>query len=116
MKSKEAIDTGWKPGDKGNKSVDQLLQDLAELYRERNNTYGDAYKRHGAVLFALFNEELVLKGKDDFNRFGILNIIISKLERYCYRFREVSDKDSPDDSSVYWQMLKELDNEIREKK
>ena len=96
--------------------VDKALQRLAGLYRDRNGVYGDNYKNFGGLMKAL--EKFVPEGRfrieteDDWNRMGVLIQIVSKITRYCANYNRGGHPDSLDDSSVYSQMLNELDREI----
>lgn len=84
-----------------------LLEGAAKTYRERNKTYGNSYKRHGEVMRSLFPEGILLKTTEDFNRFGVLNMIVSKLCRYAAK--PEGHLDSIHDTVVYSAMLEELD-------
>jgi hypothetical protein len=93
----------------GDPFVVRELTEKADLYRERNALYGDTYHRHGAVMMALYPEGLTLRTVGDFNRFGVLNMIVSKITRYSANWERGGHADSLDDISVYSMMLKELD-------
>jgi len=92
--------------------VPDMLRDAAKIYEERNKIYGDNYKRFGPSLQQLF-PELKLTTPDDFNRFGVLVQIFSKVSRYCNMFNNGGHDDSLDDIAVYTMMLKELDSAAR---
>lgn len=91
----------------------QSLTMLADLYEQRNVMYGDTYKNHGTVVKSLFPNGIGLITVDDHNRFAIITMLVSKLCRYIANFEAGGHDDSLDDMSVYAQMLKELDMEIR---
>lgn len=93
------------------KSVPEMLEEKAALYKQRNAIYGDNYKRFGPIMALLFPEGSPLKTNDDFNRFGILVQIVAKVTRYAENFNRGGHEDSLDDLAVYAMMLKELDNE-----
>lgn len=94
---------------------DEALEKLGETYRERNLVYGDNYKTHGNVMLALFPAGVPAQiTKDDANRFGVLLMMISKLERYICNWHNGGHEDSLNDLSVYSQMLAELDREIKD--
>jgi hypothetical protein len=86
------------------------LQNAAKTFQERNETYGDTYKRHGDVAAALFPEGVDLVTAEDQNRYAIVNMLISKLTRYAANFEEGGHQDSLHDITVYAAMLNELDN------
>jgi len=92
--------------------VPEMLRDAAKIYEERNKIYGDNYKRFGPALNGLLNG-VALSTPDDFNRFGILVQIFSKISRYCNMFDKGGHDDSLDDIAVYTMMLKELDSAAR---
>ncbi|QIG71675.1 putative dehalogenase hydrolase-like protein [Rhizobium phage RHph_TM40] len=92
-----------------NKIAADLMNDSAELYRQRNLVYGDSYRRHGEIMAKLFPNGVTLKTAEDFNRFGILNMKISKVTRYCQNFEKGGHLDSVIDDGVYTFMLAELD-------
>jgi len=92
--------------------VPDMLRDAAKIYEERNKIYGDNYKRFGPALNGLLNG-VALSTPDDFNRFGILVQIFSKISRYCNMFDKGGHDDSLDDIAVYTMMLKELDSAAR---
>lgn len=94
------------------KAVPEMLFNAAKIYEERNNIYGDNYKRFGPSLNELF-DSVTLKTPDDFNRFGILVQIFAKFSRYCNMFNKGGHKDSLDDIAVYAMMLQELDSGAR---
>lgn len=61
------------------KRTPDFLRESAGIYEERNAVYGDTYKHHGTAMAGLFPNGLALHSKDDFNRFGIVNMMVSKL-------------------------------------
>jgi hypothetical protein len=97
------------------KPVPDMLRDAAGIYEQRNKIYGDNYKKFGPALQQLF-PNVVLRTPDDFNRFGILVQLFSKMSRYCNAFANGGHDDSLDDIAVYAMMLKELDVEARNNK
>lgn len=91
--------------------VSEKLTSNAEIYNNRNEIYGGAYKNVGLIMAGLFPNGLSLNSTEDFNRFGCLHTIASKLCRYSNIFHLGGHQDSLDDISVYAAMLQELDNE-----
>lgn len=94
------------------KTVPEALTDLAKLYEDRNKMYGNNYKMFGRSMGGYFPNGLTIKTEKDWNRFGVLFHIATKLSRYAMMFDKGGHPDSLDDISVYAQMLKELDDEI----
>jgi hypothetical protein len=88
-----------------------LLRQAAKTFEERNATYGDAYKRFGALAAALFPDGLQLKGEAEFGRFAVLLWSLSKLQRYAAQFATGGHADSARDLAVYAAMLQELTDE-----
>ena len=89
--------------------VTNELISAAKTFEERNEVYGDTYKRHGDVSLALFPDGVTLETAEDQNRYACLNMIIGKLTRYATNFEEGGHQDSLHDISVYAAMLNELD-------
>jgi hypothetical protein len=95
-----------------NNFVPAALKELAKLYEERNATYGDSYHKFGEVLEIVFPDGLFLKTASDFNRFIAYFNCMGKLVRYAPNFTKGGHVDSLDDTSVYAQMLQQLDFEF----
>lgn len=91
--------------------VPEMLREAATTYEERNKLYGDNYKDFGIIMSSLFPTGICLGSVDDFNRFGVLVQIVSKLTRYTHNFGSGGHDDSLLDLAVYSQMLRELDDE-----
>lgn len=87
-----------------------MLQRAAETFKQRAEVYGDNYKKFGQVIAAL-NMDLQMRSVQDWNRFGLLIQIISKLMRYTENFSKGGHDDSLNDLSVYAAMLRSLDQE-----
>jgi hypothetical protein len=92
--------------------VPRFLNDAAKIYESRNQIYGDNYAKFGYAAFSLL-ERIQLNSPDDYNRFGVLTQMLSKISRYAQNFARGGHDDSLDDLAVYSMMLKELDQEIR---
>lgn len=95
--------------------VARELEVKASLFDERHKDYGDNYKRFGPMVHAMM-KEVSLKTPDDFNRFGILVQVFSKVSRYAMNFEKGGHADSLDDLAVYAMMLKECDMEANNRK
>lgn len=94
-------------------TVPDMLRQSAQTYEERNQLYGDNYKRFGPVMALLFPKGIELMSDDDHNRFGVFVQIVSKLTRYAENFRVGGHDDSLLDMTVYATMLRELDMESK---
>lgn len=94
-------------------TVPQMLCSAADIYEQRNKIYGNNYFRFGTVAREILGN-IELKSAEDFNRFGILVQILSKITRYGENFKRGGHDDSLDDLAVYAMMLKELDIAARE--
>lgn len=86
----------------------------AETYKERNKQYGDSYLRHAAVMKALLPKGVELNTSEDFNRFGVLNMMVSKLVRYTQNWYQ-PHLDSIHDLGVYCFIGQELDYDLLNK-
>jgi len=93
--------------------VPEMLREGADTYEQRNALYGDNYRNFGRVMQALFPRGIECQTVDDYNRLGVLVQIVGKLGRYCEQFGNGGHDDSLLDLAVYSQMLRELDEEIR---
>lgn len=95
--------------------VNRRMNDLMELREERNALYSDAHLRKGAVLLALYGGTIPeLTTEEDLNRFGLLNMMVSKMIRYAVLFDQGGHEDSLDDLSIMSQMLNEIDAGLEE--
>lgn len=93
----------------------ECIASAAKTFAERAAVYGDSYTRHGKVMAVLFPEGLKLESIDDFNRFGILNMQVSKLIRYTQAWED-RHIDSSHDMGVYCFMQEELDRAFNKMK
>lgn len=93
-------------------SVPERIHALADLFADRNRSYGNSWHEIGAVMAALFPRGVTLNGPEDFGRFMNLQMIIGKVHRYVLNFERGGHVDSLDDLAVYAQMLQELDETI----
>jgi len=92
-------------------SVSEKLQLLSKTQKEKELEYGEAYKRKGEVMLAIFGDGIVLNTKEDFNRYSVFEFMISKIIRYGNNFHCGGHEDSLNDISIYSQILKHLDEE-----
>lgn len=101
-----------KPDEKSEKAH-QILSRLSDLHKTKNEEYGNGYLEFGKIFMGLFPNGVKLETESDFTRFGALNIMVSKLDRYCKNFTKGGHSDSLDDLSVYTAMLREIDNGVK---
>jgi len=93
---------------------------LQAIFDTKNKDYGDAYEKFGNIMKALFPDGIVLNAVDDFEKFAILNHIITKLIRisnlqFIARIiNHESIDDTCNDLSIYSQMFKKTKGESHE--
>jgi hypothetical protein len=90
------------------KTPDILLQEAAKLFAEKGEAYGHSYKNFGKVCAILFPDPVELKSENDFNRIGLITMIVHKMLRYTRQFNSGGHLDSIKDLQVYGAMLEEL--------
>jgi hypothetical protein len=76
---------------------------MMEMFKERNKTYSENYRKVGTIMAILFPDGISLEGPDDFVRFHFLDWIVGKLTRYAAS--ELTHEDSMFDLAVYAAML-----------
>jgi len=86
--------------------ADEILDSMAETFRERNKVYGDNYKSVGAVMTALFPDGVSLLTKEQFNTWHLFELMIVKLTRFANT--EMTHRDSIHDAAVYAAMVESL--------
>jgi hypothetical protein len=91
------------------------LEKAAAIFRDRNPTYGENWRKVGPVMTALFPEGVSLRSEMDHARFHILMLIVVKLTRYANAWEKGGHADSLDDLAVYAAMLAEIDVEASQK-
>ena len=96
------------------KPKDHLVT-LSNLQKRKDEEYGEAWRSGGKVWVALFPDGVTLKTESDFGRFGLLNMIVGKVNRYVKNWQS-GHPDSLDDLAVYATMLRAMDDEKRPRK
>ena len=92
----------------GGKSISAILTGAAELFREKSEIYGYAYKRHGNIMSGFFPEGITLKTPDDFHKFHLFELDVIKSNRIATAFvNGKNHKDSWEDKIVYSAMGEE---------
>jgi len=90
-------------------NLQNKMQNALNTAKERGEQYGHSYLTHGEVVKVLFPEGIRLKTKKDFNRYGALNLIVTKLIRYCNSW-DKPHQDSIHDLGVYAFILETIDD------
>jgi hypothetical protein len=85
-----------------------IMAEAMETFRKRNKLYGDNYLKFGKVMTALFPAGWALETEEDWNRFGVIIQIVSKLTRYIADPQK-GQLDSIHDMGVYCFMLEDID-------
>lgn len=93
--------------------VPDRLAKLGDTFRARNSTYGDTFLRVGGVMASMFPDGLTLKTIDDWNRFSLFHHVVDKVLRYANRFQDGGHNDSMDDVSIYAQILRKVDDDLK---
>lgn len=88
------------------KTVEDNLRRAMATRAARKKIYGGTHIRHGSVMAALFPSGITLRSSEEFARFGVLNMVVSKVCRYTAR-GIVGHPDSAHDLIVYGALLEE---------
>lgn len=91
-----------------NHSTVTNIASALSTYAQRNRQYGNSYHKFGRVMMELFPNGVCLKTVEDFNRYGVLFMMMSKITRYSSDPHK-GHLDSVHDLGVYSFMLEELD-------
>lgn len=89
-------------------TVPGILREAAATYEQRNPLYGDAYKHYGETMMGFFPQGLFINEAEDWNRFGLFSMMVSKMHRIANNLAVGGHRDSSLDLSVYSAMLTEL--------
>lgn len=85
------------------KTPEEILKEMHETFVEKAGKYGDSYVRVGNTLTAMFPYGIHLKTADDFMRFHLFCMKISKLCRFS--ISGLTHIDSIHDDAVYGAIL-----------
>lgn len=96
--------------------ANQILEQAAKTYEERNEIYKDNYYYVGHILSMLFPNGLTIKYADDWNRIQLIILNVVKQTRYAQQFNNGGHQDSIRDQIVYGAMLEEMDGVINARK
>lgn len=97
----------------GKPNVPASLEQALALYRDRNGAYKDCWVKTGAVLSTVF-DKTDLRTADDYTKFQLVNMIISKVIRYAAS--NMTHQDSVDDLVTYAAMLAALNKSTNDNK
>lgn len=92
------------------------LERAIATFRERNAVYKDGWIRHGEIMKAFFPDGLELKTAEDFSRFMLFEMCVSKLNRYSANLKKGGHPDSVHDCGIYSLILEMYDNQMKGKK
>lgn len=88
----------------------EILDEMANTFRERGKLYGDNYKRLGAVMEALFPDGVFLRDAQDFLQWHLFEMMVMKLTRLAVT--HMSHEDSAHDLGVYAAMFISIQKEV----
>ena len=84
----------------------EVLEKMADTYRERNRVYGDNYLVVGQVMKSLFPDGVDLRSVEDYNKWHLFELIVVKMTRFANS--SLTHQDSIHDMSVYGAMLESI--------
>lgn len=90
-------------------SIKKNLENMGEIFEERQKMYGDNYLILGNVLHFLFPKGISINGPKQFSRFAMFFQVLLKVTRYASMYNKGGHPDSLDDMAVYAAILKEVD-------
>jgi len=64
------------------KTVPEILESMAQTYRDRSKVHGESFRRVGPALAAMFPDGITLKTEQDFCQFHLLDWIVGKMCRF----------------------------------
>jgi len=86
-------------------TTDDILHEMAETFKERNEVYGNNYKMVAPIMKILFPDG-VPEGLVFTDQFHLFELIIVKLTRFA--ISELLHKDSIHDAAVYAAMIESI--------
>lgn len=89
-----------------NKTAADILQDMADTFRERNSVYGDNFRKVGPVMKCLHPDGVKLVDELDHEFFHLYSLLIVKLTRFATS--NLTHIDSIHDMCVYGSMLEAI--------
>lgn len=88
------------------KRADEILDEAAATFRERNAIYKDNWKQRGEIMKILFPGALVVRTADEYSRLHMFEMIIMKITRLANA--GLTHRDSIRDIAVYAALLEML--------
>lgn len=93
-------------------TADEVLNEMAETYRERNAVYGDNFRMVGPLLNVLHPEGVALNTSEDHEVFHLWSLVMVKLSRFA--ISDLEHEDSCHDAAVYLAMIEGILRERRQ--
>jgi len=103
-----------KAGVKNRLNPVQVLQKAIKIQEERQKRYGTIYQQIGGIMKGMFPNGVLLDKEEDFVRFCLFHMTVTKLTRYAGAFKKGGDFDSALDLSNYGSFLASLTEENEE--
>ena len=91
--------------------ADQILEQAAQTFRDRQAVYKSNYKQIGTIMKGLFPDGVTLKTEEDHIRFHLFMLMVVKINRYSNNW-STGHQDSIRDACVYASMVEMVDSEI----
>jgi len=84
---------------------DEALRNAAELFLSKHPEYGSSWQAVSHTMHSLFPDGVKLETPAEFGRYNCIQMIVSKLKRYCNNFETGGHLDSIQDLQAYGGML-----------
>jgi len=94
----------------------EVLNSAEKTFRERNEIYKDGWVGHGEIMNAFFPDGIILCKPEDFTRYHLFEMCVSKLNRYAKNIKFGGHKDSAHDNGIYSLILEMYDDQPTTKK
>jgi len=89
------------------KTPDEILSEAGHFFKQRNEEYGDAWKKHGAIMKSNFPDGITLETEEEFFMYHCLVMDVVKTTRICNAMAGGNQhEDSWKDKMVYAAMAK----------
>lgn len=91
-------------------NVVPIMEAAIKTYIERSAVYGPGgFEEHGKILLALFPKGLTLQTEEDFSRWVVFNMLLTKMCRYGKHILLGGHQDSIHDLGVYSFIMEDFD-------